>query len=127
MYTEDSALGFQGHNVISGSSEQYSAGGVYSINSTVMFNGNTSFSSNLGQFLGGGIYGFGTSFHFNGNCSFTANTAARCGGECLVNSFNPLSQGVTVTMDSNNATEYGGAVYVKDSDPISYCFLILQT
>jgi len=25
-------------------------------------------------------------------------------------------------MDSNNVTEYGGAVYVKDSDPISYCF-----
>ena len=25
-------------------------------------------------------------------------------------------------MDGNNATEYGGAVYVEDSHPISYCF-----
>ena len=25
-------------------------------------------------------------------------------------------------MDSNSAIEYGGAVYVEDFDPISYCF-----
>ena len=60
--------------------------------------------------------------YFVGSSSFTANTAARGGGEYLVNSFNFLSQSTTLTMDSNNATEYGGAVYVKDSDPISYCF-----
>ena len=25
-------------------------------------------------------------------------------------------------MDGNNVTEYGGAVYVEDYDPVSYCF-----
>ena len=122
VYAEDSVLSFQGHNVICGNSAQYSAGGIYSKNSTLTFSGNTTFSSNSGRLLGGGIYGFETLLKFVGNSSFTANTAARGGGEYLVNSFNLLSHDASVTMDSNNATEYGGAVYVKDSDPISYCF-----
>ena len=122
LYTEDSALCFQGCSTFSGNSAQYSAGGIYSRNSTLMFNGSTSFTSNSGQLLGGGIYGLETLLYFTGNNSFTANTAARGGGEYLVNSINFLSQSASVTMDSNNATEYGGAVYVEDSDPISYCF-----
>ena len=121
VYTEDSVLSFQGHNYFCGNSAQYSAGGVYSKNSNLTFNGSTSFNSNSGRLLGGGIYGFGTLFYLTGNCSFIANTAARGGGEYLVNSFNILSLDASVTMDSNNATEYGGAVYVEDSDPVSYC------
>ena len=70
----------------------------------------------------GGIYGLGTLLYFIGNCRFTANTAVRGRGEYLVNSFNFLSQNASVTMDGNNAIEYGGTVYVEDSDPISYCF-----
>ena len=85
------------------------------------FSGDTSFCSNSGQVQGGGIYGLGASIYFSGNISFTGNTAARGGGECLVNSFNFLVHNTVVTMDSNNATEYGGAVYVEDSDPFSYC------
>ena len=121
VYTEDSVLSFQGHNIFSGNSANYYAGGVYSESSTLKFSGSTSFNSNSGQF-GGGIYGLGASLHFSGNGSFTANTATRGGGQYLVNSFNFLSQHASVTMDANNATEYGGAVYVEDSDPISYCF-----
>ena len=122
VYAVDSVLHFHGHNVISGNSVHYSGGGIYSKNSKLTFSGSTSFSSNSGQLLGGGIYGLGTLLYFIGDSSFTANTAARGGGEYLVNSLNFLSQNASVTMDSNNATEYGGAVYVEDSDPISYCF-----
>ena len=122
VYADDSVLSFQGHNLFCGNSAQYYAGGVYSKNSALEFNGSTSFSSNSGQLLGGGIYGLRTMLHFTGNCSFTANIATRGGGEYLVNSFNLLSQDASVTMDSNNASEYGGAIYVEDSDPISYCF-----
>ena len=61
------------------------------------------------------------SFYFNGSSIFTANTAARGGGEYLVGSFNYLSHNTVVTMVGNNATEYGGGVYVEDSDPVSYC------
>ena len=122
VYVEDSVLSFQGRNIFSSNSAKYSAGGVYSKNSTLRFSGNTHFSSNSGQLLGGGIYGLGTFLYFTGNSTFTANTAARGGGEYLVNSFNFLSRNASVTMDSNNATEYGGAVYVEESDPISYCF-----
>ena len=86
------------------------------------FSGDTSFCSNSGQVQGGGIYGLGASIYFSGNNSFTANTAARGGGEYLVDSFNFLFHNTVITMDSNNATEYGGAVYVEDSDPFSYCF-----
>ena len=122
VYTESSVLSFQGRNTFSGNSAQYSAGGVYSRNSTLTFTGSTNFSSNTGQLLGGGIYGFGTLLYFTGNCSFTANSAARGGGEYLINSFNFVTEGASVTMDGNNATKYGGAVYVEDSHPISYCF-----
>ena len=122
VYAEDSALSFHGLNIISGNSAQYFAGGIYSKNSNLTFSGNTVFCSNSVKFLGGGIYALGTSLYFIGNSSFTSNTAARGGGEYLVNSFNFLSQNASITMDSNNATEYGGAVYVEDSDPISYCF-----
>ena len=74
------------------------------------------------QSLGGGIYGLGTSLYFSGNSNFTANTAARGGGEYLENSFNYLARNTNVTMDSNNATKYGGAVYVEDFEPFSYCY-----
>ena len=122
VYTEDSILCFEGCNIFSGNSARYYGGGVYSENSTLKFNGNTKFRSNSGHLQGGGIYGLGTSFYFSGNSSFTANTAARGGGEYLTSSFNFFSRYANIVFDKNNATEYGGAVYVEDSDPISYCF-----
>ena len=122
VYTKDSILSFEGRNTFSGNSALYYGGGIYSENNTLKFSGNTSFSSNSAQVQGGGIYGLGASIYFSGNNCFTANTAARGGGEYLVNSFTFLFHTDTVvTMDSNNATEYGGAVYVEDSDPFSYC------
>ena len=122
VYTEDSILCFEGCNMFSNNSARYNGGGVYSENSTLKFNGNTNFGSNSGHLQGGGIYGLGTSFYFSGNSSFTANTAARGGGEYLTSSFNFFSRYANIVFDKNNATEYGGAVYVEDSDPISYCF-----
>ena len=122
IYTEGSTLSFQGSNAFRGNSALQYAGGIYSRNSTLKFSGNTCFRSNLGRFLGGGIYGLGTALYFSGSSSFTANTAAKGGGEYLSNSFNLLSKNTSVIMNNNNATEYGGAVYVDDSDPISYCF-----
>ena len=121
VYAENSVLSFQGHTIFSGNSAKNYAGGVYSEDSTLKFSGSTSFNSNSGQ-LGGGIYGLGTSLYFTGNGSFTANTATRGGAEYLANSFNFLSQSASVIMDGNNAMEYGGAVYVDDPDPRSYCF-----
>jgi len=120
--TKDSILIFEGHNTFSGNSARYYGGGMYSENSTLTFSGNTSFSSNSGQFHGGAIYGHAASIYFSGNNSFTANTAARGGGEYLIDSLNFLFPNTVVTMDSNSATEYGGAVYVQDSDSLSYCF-----
>ena len=122
VYTKSSILSFEGHNTFSGNSAQNYGGGIYSENSTLKFSGSTSFCSNTGQLKGGGIYGLAASIYFSGDSNFTANTAVRGGGEYLVDSFNFLSHNTVVTMDSNNAAEYGGAVYVEDSDPFSYCF-----
>ena len=121
LYTKDSIFSFEGCNTFSGNSAQYYGGGICSENSTLKFSGSTSFSSNSGKLQGGGIYGLAASIYFNGNSNFTGNTAARGGGEYLVDSFNFLSHNTVITMDGNNATEYGGAVYVEDSDPFSYC------
>ena len=122
VFTVDSILCFEGCNIFSGNSAHYYGGGVYSENSTLKFNGNTDFRSNSGHLQGGGIYGLGASLYFSGNSSFTANTAARGGGEYLTHSPNFFSPYANIVFDKNNATEYGGAVYVEDSDPISYCF-----
>ena len=122
IYTQDSNLYFEGCNIFSGNSAHYYGGGVYSRNSTLKFNGTTNLKSNSGRLQGGGIYGLGTNVHFSGNCSFTANTAARGGGEYLTHSPNFFSRHANIIFDKNSATEYGGAVYVEDSDPISYCF-----
>ena len=122
VYSDSSTLSFRGCNVFSGNLAHYFGGGVYSSNGTLKFSGNTSFSSNKGRLQGGGIYQLGTSTFFSGKTSFTANTAARGAGEYLANSFNFFSRYAILTMDKNNATVYGGAVYVEDSDPTSYCF-----
>ena len=119
--TKDSILSFEGYSTFCDNSAWYYGGGIYSENSNLKFSGNTSFSLNSGQLQGGGIYGLGTSIYFRGSSSFTANTASRGGGEYLVDSFNYLFQNTVFTMDSNSVTEYGGAVYVEDSDPFSYC------
>ena len=122
LYTEDSSLCFEGCNIFSGNSARYFGGGVYSTNSTLKFDGNTNFRSNSGHLQGGGVYAQGTNFYFSGNSSFTANTAARGGGEYLAHSLNYFSRHANLIFDRNNATEFGGAVYVEDSDPTSYCF-----
>jgi len=117
VHTRESRLFFEGRNIFSGNSVQYDGGGVFSWNSTMWFSGDTSFSSNSGLDKGGGIYGLNTSLYFSGNSSFTANTAAKGGAEYMASSFNYLSENATFTMERNNATEYGGAVYVEaDSD-----------
>ena len=121
LYTKNSTLLFEGCISFIGNSALYFGGGMCSRNSTVMFSGNTSFTSNTGQLKGGGMYGLVTSLYLGGNSSFTANTAAKGGGQYLENSFNYLSRNATLTIDSNRATEYGGAVYVEDSDPVSFC------
>jgi len=58
-------------------------------------------------------------FYFGGINSFIANTAGRGGGEYLANSFILLSKNANIVMDYNIATEYGGAAYVEDLNPIT--------
>ena len=121
VYTSDSTLTFEGCNTFSGNSVKYYGGAVHSQNSSLKFSGNTIFSSNFVQYNGGGIHGVGTTLYLSGIGSFTANTAGRGGAEYLANSFLSLSRNSTVIMNNNSATEYGGAVYVEDSNPITYC------
>jgi len=122
IYTDSSTLTFERCNIFSGNSAGYYGGGIHTENSTLKFSGDTTFSSNSARQQSGGINGLGTSIYFRGNITFTANTAARGGGEYLANSFNFFSHYANLTMDGNNVTEYGGAVYVEDYDPVSYCF-----
>ena len=121
VHAADSTLNIEGCNILSRNSARYCGGGVHSLNSTLKFSGNTTFSWNSAQYNGGGIHGVGTNLYFSGTSSFTANTACRGGGEYLSSSFILLSKNSTVIMENNNATEYGGAVYVEDSYPITRC------
>ena len=63
----------------------------------------------------------GITLYLSGIGIFTANAASRVGEEYLANSFIFLSRNSTVIMNNNSAMEYGGAVYVEDSNPIAYC------
>jgi len=121
--TVDSTLNFEGCNTFSRNSAWYYGGGVHSENSILKISGNTIFSSNSVRYIGGGIYRLGKTLYMSGMNNFMANTAERGGAEYLASSFILLSKNSTVTMNNcyNSATQYGGAVFVQDSNPITYC------
>ena len=100
---------------------QYSAGGVYSKSSTLMFNRKYQFQLKLRAVSRWRDLWVQNITPLHWKLQLHSKHCCKGWGRVSGKFIQSTLPGCNV-MDSNNATEYGGAVYVKDSDPISYCF-----
>ena len=136
MFTVDSTvLSFKGINNLIGNSAS-AGGGIYTeIDAVIHFNGNNSFLNNFisssGSCYGGAILlNTGSTLMISGSINFTNNVSrtdtikgdiAYGGGVYMgVKGTWSILPDTTVFWNNNHAT-YGGAIYVTDVSPVSYC------
>ena len=122
-------LSFSGTSNFISNSAYASGGAIYtSDNTTLSFNGLSNFIDNL-SYMGGAIYAyFSTTLSLNRTINFTNNGPHRSdeivayGGGVVMGfkSFFSILPNTTVYWESNHAT-LGGALYVLDGSPLSYC------
>ena len=129
--TGNSVLNFSGtSNFINNSA--VSGGAIYTSGNTVLsFNGTTNFINNSAS-GGGAIYADSYSkLSFSGTVNFTNNifivdvNEDTVGGGVYVGIQSTFSilPNTTVYWENNHAT-LGGAIYVEDASPLSYCMLV---
>ena len=94
-------------------------GGIYLIESTLDFKKETRICQNLAYAYGGGMHAVNSSINFGKAVEFAGNQAMSGGGVSLANSklygtIIDIDTIIYITLISNYATEYGGALYVND-------------
>ena len=95
-------------------------GGLYVYNTE--FNGNAIFTKNSVTEGGGGIYASSSTFFLIGNTTIIKNSAMDGGGLLLSGDSKLFFQrGITVHFIGNSARNTGGAIKVKESNPLTYC------
>ena len=100
---------------------------IHASSSTSILQGSSSFMSNYANY-GGGIYSERSYLIMvHHKCSYLNNTALRGGAQYFdVNSNFSLHQTAHVNFQDNNATEFGGAIYVEDVPSRNECFFHIQ-
>ena len=101
----------------------YNGGALYSLNGNFHFSGKAVFSHNFATY-GGAIYLVSSEVLFtdDANINFTGNSAANGGSLVLSSrSFLNFLDSSTVTFEQNSATLRGGAIWIQDSNFLSYC------
>ena len=100
---------------------------IHASSSTSILQGSSSFMSNYANY-GGGIYSERSYLIMVHHiCSYLNNTALRGGAQYFdVNSNFSLHQTAHVNFQDNNATEFGGAIYVEDVPSRNECFFHIQ-
>ena len=99
-------------------------GGLYAHNTEYYSNGNTSFINNMAFEGGGGIYASKSWLFFTENTTIIKNNSALDGGGLLLSGDSKLHMQpniTTVHFISNSANHTGGAINVKESNPLTYC------
>ena len=151
IYARDGLMTFGGSNAFIGNAAESKGAAIYTFFSTLVFLGSSSFANNLAQY-GGGIHSDSSNLTFahngssqhtrippfcincklcravsNSSISFTNNTALLGGAQYfdLYSNFS-LHQTAYVHFQNNNATEFGGAIYVMDVPTRSECFFHLM-
>ena len=136
MYALDTILTLNGTNNFTSNSANYGDGGaIYTSGNTVFsFSGTNTFTNNLASEFGGAICADTNSrLMLNGTIKFTNNGQSRgkkdtlsgntiCGGGVYVGLQSTLSilPRTAVYWEKNHAN-LGGAIYVVDASPLSYC------
>ena len=100
---------------------------IYASSSTFILQGSSSFMNNSANY-GGGIYSQSSNLTLvHGKSSYLNNTALRGGAQYFdVNSNFSLHLTANVHFQGNNATEFGGAMYVINVPSRSECFFHIQ-
>ena len=125
IYTSDNVLlSFSGTNNFINNSAIFGGAIFTSGNTLLSFNGTTNFINNSADYGGAIFADSNSSLIFNRTINFSNNQGGKLstGGGVYMgfkSTFSILS-GTTVYWENNHAT-LGGAIYVHDASPISYC------
>ena len=126
IYATDSILELNDKDVFEANTATKGAA-IHAFSSTLILQGNSSFVNNFANY-GGGISSESSNLTVAHNqSSYLNNMALRGGAQYLdVNSNFSLHQTAHVLFQGNNATEFGGAIYVVDEPSRSECFFHIQ-
>ena len=127
IYARDSEAEFNGKDLIVANTTGGQGAENHASSSTSILQGSSSFMNNFANY-GGGIYSERSYLIMvHHNCSYINNTAMRGGAQYFdVNSNFSLHQTADVHFKDNNATEFGGAIYVEDVPSRNECFFHIQ-
>ena len=123
----DSVVEFNGKDVLEANTATRKGAAIHASSSTLIVRGSSLFVNNS-AYYGGGIYLERSNLTFLHNRSTHHNNMAQRGGAQYfdVNSNFSLHQPAHVHFEGNNATEFGGAIYVEDVPSRSECFFHFQ-
>ena len=127
IYARYSVVELNGKDLIVANTTGRQGAAIHASSNTSISQGSSSFMSNYANY-GGGIYSERSYLIMvHHNCSYLNNTALRGGAQYFdVNSNFSLHQTARVRFRGNNATEFGGAIYVEDVPSRSECFFHIQ-
>ena len=130
--TGHTEISFSGTNNFISNSVGGDGGIIYTANTVLNFNGTSNFINNWADGSGGAFYtSTNNTLTFNGTVNFTNNI---CRGRVGVNRHAVGGGGVFIGLKNtffilpntavyweNNHASFGGAIYVEDASPLSYC------
>ena len=122
IYSLNCDLELAGDTIIENNLARF-GGGLYVQNvASVRIYGDTAFIGNLAAVGGGGVYASRSTFNFTGKITMVNNSAADGGGLLLVGSSEfYLQPNTRVNFIANSAKRTGGAIKVKETNPLAYC------
>ena len=127
IYARDSEVELNGKDLTVANTIERQSAENHASSSTSIFQGSSSFMSNRANY-GGGIYSercYLIMVHHNS--SYLNNMALYGGAQYFdVNSNFSLQQTAYVSFQDNNATVFGGAIYVEDVPSRNQCFFHIQ-
>ena len=127
IYARDSAVELDGINKFMANTATSKGAAIHAFSNTLILQGSSSFVNNSAKY-GGGIYSESSNLTLVHNrSSYLNNTALRGGAQYFdVYSNFSLHQSAHVLFQDNNATEFGGAIYVEDVPSRNECFFHIQ-
>ena len=127
IYARYSAVELNGMDLIVANATGSQCAENHASSNTSILQGSSSFVNNSANY-GGGIYSESSNLTVVHNrTSYLNNTALRGGAQYFdVNSNFSLYQTAHVNFQENNATEFGGAIYVEDVPSRNECFFHMQ-
>ena len=127
IYARDSVVELDGKIGFVANTATNKGAAIHAFSSTLILQGSSSFVNNSAKY-GGGIYSESSNLTIVCDISsYLNNTALRGGAQYFdVNSNFSLHQTAHVNFQDNNATEFGGAIYVEDVPSRNKCFFHIQ-